>query len=309
MLEKNKVYTLSEICSILRESQEFKPKRGEKVESENKKNNEKAVNDILKQGKKFDGGLSDKAQKRENPRDVTDFNKTTLEYDFAYEPSKEYKDRVKSQVHGFSSAKNEKDSKAKEENKGLDFEGNEDFYKTREEVAKERDKRKYALKASGLQTSKEIEKNKEFDKELKDKTLFKNNQNESKKMKRLHFSKTVFLNEEHMIKKIPEDMKVNGNKFYMKDAVGNEYLVECVQDKAVKDYLHTNVLSYENKQKINESFEHMKHLYSYKSSDTNKSTSMNENKMVGKMLNEAKEKLVNSKVNDGFLNTLVESAS
>lgn len=63
MLEKNKVYTLSEICSILRESQEFKPKRGEKVESENKKNNEKAVNDILKQGKKFDGGFLIKHRK------------------------------------------------------------------------------------------------------------------------------------------------------------------------------------------------------------------------------------------------------
>ena len=65
MLEDKKVYTLSEFCRILRESQEFKPRKGENVESEDKKNNDKAVNDILKQGKEFDGGLSNKKKKRE----------------------------------------------------------------------------------------------------------------------------------------------------------------------------------------------------------------------------------------------------
>ena len=81
MLQNKKVYTLSEICKILRESQEFKAVKGKNVENEDKKNNEKAVNDILKQNKEFDGGVSDE-KKRENPRDVIDFNKTTLDNDF-----------------------------------------------------------------------------------------------------------------------------------------------------------------------------------------------------------------------------------
>ena len=51
MLEKNKVYNLSEFCRVLRESQqskqEFKAKKGENVDNEDKKNNGKAVkNDI-----------------------------------------------------------------------------------------------------------------------------------------------------------------------------------------------------------------------------------------------------------------------
>ena len=87
MLKDNKVYTLSEFCKVLKESQEFKAKKGEKVESEDKKNNEKAVNDILKQSKEFDGGIQNNP-KREDPRDAVDFNKTTIEVDFDNEPNK-----------------------------------------------------------------------------------------------------------------------------------------------------------------------------------------------------------------------------
>lgn len=287
MLQNKKVYTLSEICKILRESQEFKAVKGKNVENEDKKNNEKAVNDILKQNKEFDGGVSDE-KKRENPRDVIDFNKTTLDNDFAYEPSKEYKERVKSQVHGFPSAENEKNSKIEKENKGVDFEGNKDFYKQnaekRKEVADARQTEKHAgLKSHNL--PKEI---------FKDNTLYTN---ESRKMKRLNFSKTVFLNEEEMLKKIPDDMKINGNKFYMKDAVGNEYLVECVKDKVIDDFIHTKVIDYTNKEKINETFVRMKELYGYKSSTGVQNSGEYENKMVGKMISEAKEKLYTSDKN------------
>ena len=288
MLEKNKVYTLSEFCKVLKESQEFKAKKGsETIDSENKKNNGKAVNDILKQGKEFDGGLSDKG-KRENYRDTDDFNKTTLEADFAYEPSKEYKDRVKAQVHGFSSVDNEKNSKIKEENKGLDFEGNEKFFKDREEVATKRSERKYNQKKAGLATKEQAKNDKDFDKELKDNTIFTN---ENKKMKRLHFSKTVFLNESEMLKKVPDDMKVDGNKFYMRDSVGNEYLVECKRDKVVKDYIHTNVVDFRNDNLLKEEINKMKQLAGYKSSNVQTridESKTNENERVRKMLDKTK---------------------
>ena len=299
MLQEKKVYTLSEFCRVLKESQEFKARKGKNVEREDKKNNEKAVNDILKQGKKFDGGLSDK-KKKENPRDITDYNKTTLDNDFAYEPSKEYKDRVKAQVHGFPSVANEKNSKIKEENDSLDFEGNEDFYeqnaKKRKEVADARQTDKHAgLRSHNL--PKET---------FKDNTLYTN---ESKKMKRLNFSKTVFLNESEMMKKIPDDMKIDGNKFYMKDAVGNEYLVECVKDKAIQDLIHTKVIDYKNKEKINETFKRMKELYGYKSSTGIQNSGKFENGMVGKMISESKEKLIikNEGPKERFFKTLIES--
>lgn len=296
---KNKVYTISEFCKVLRESQEFKARVGANVESEDKKNNEKAVNDILKQGKEFDGGLTDDKKRRENPRDITDFNKTTLDVNFAYEPSKEYKDRVKAQVHGFPSVDNEKNSKVKEENKGLDYDGNEEFYKQNEkkskEVAKAREEDKHAgLKSHNL--PKET---------FKDNTIF----GESKKMKRLNFSKTVFLNENDMVKRIPDDMKKNGNKFYMKDSAGNEYLVECVEDNVIKDIIHTKVVDYTNNKKLDETFNRMKELWGYKSADNNTRSSINENENVSKMINETKDKLLVSPEDpkSRFFTTLLES--
>lgn len=299
MLEDKKVYTLSEFCRILRESQEFKPRRGENVESEDKKNNDKAVNDILKQGKEFDGGLSNK-KKRENPRDITDYNKTTLDNNFAYEPSKEYKDRVKAQVHGFPSVENEKNSKIEEENDGLDFEGNKDFYEQNAEKRKEVANARQTYKHAGLKSH-------NLPKEtFKDNTLYTN---ESKKMKRLNFSKTVFLDESQMLKKIPDDMKINGNKFYMKDAVGNEYLVECVRDKAIKDLIHTKVVDYKNKKKIDEAFRRMKELYDYKSSTGKQNSGKFENGMVTKMISESKKNLINGNkgTKELFFKTLIET--
>ena len=293
MLEKNKVYNLSEFCRVLRESQEFKAKKGENVESENKKNNGKAVSDILKQSKDYDGGIQDRP-KREDPRDTDDFNKTTLDVDFDFEPNDAYKKKVKAEVEGKFSDANAKNTKIEKENGGLDFEGNKKFYKTREEIADKRADRRYALKTSGLQ-SRELSKNKDFDKEFKDKTLFKDKQNESKKMKRLHFNKTVFLNEEHMIKKIPDDMKFDGNRFFMKDSVGNEYLIECARDNVLEDVIHTNVVDYRNREKMNETFDRMKELYGYKSEGNVQNTGNYENGMVGKMLSESKDKLFNSK--------------
>lgn len=299
MLQEKKVYTLSEFCKVLKESQEFKARKGKNVESEDKKNNEKAVNDILKQGKKFDGGLSDK-KKKENPRDITDYNKTTLDNDFAYEPSKEYKDRVKAQVHGFPSVENEKNSKIEEENDSLDFEGNKDFYEQNAEKRKKVADARQTDKHAGLKSH-------NLPKEtFKDNTLYTN---ESRKMKRLNFSKTVFLNETEMMKKIPDDMKIDGNKFYMKDAVGNEYLVECVKDKAINDIIHTKVVDYRNKEKIDETFKRMKELYGYKSSTGTQNSGKFENGMVGKMISESKEKLFikNEDTKERFFKTLIES--
>lgn len=309
MLEKNKVYKLSEFCQVLRESQqakqEFNAKKGETVDRENKKNG-KAVEDILDQTKEYDGGIQDKPQKREDPRDLKDYNKDMLGWRYTTPPNEKFIKDTEARVRGFASEDNEKNSKIKEENKGLDFEGNEEYLKNREEVEKDRHDALMARKLSGLRTSKENELNDgDTEKRIEDrnKTIF----NENKKMKRLHFNKTVFLNEEHMIKKIPDDMKIDGNKFYMKDSAGNEYLIECVKDKVLNDVIHTNVVDYRNKEKINESFKRMKELYSYKSSDNEQNSGKYENEIVGKMISESKEKLFTKTEDpkDRFFKTLV----
>ena len=95
------VYTISELQRILAESaNESKPKIDPKVIRDDAQNNAKAVKDIMKET----GAMEDKAtnEKRDTPpENLYDTNKSTLVVNFAYVPSKEYNDRVKSQVHGF----------------------------------------------------------------------------------------------------------------------------------------------------------------------------------------------------------------
>ena len=47
----NRRYSLNELQQVLRESTEFKAKKGDKVDSENRKNNGEAVRDIEKRTK------------------------------------------------------------------------------------------------------------------------------------------------------------------------------------------------------------------------------------------------------------------
>ena len=115
MLEAKK-YTVGELKRILSESSEFDAKVGKNVWKDNSQNNVKAVNDILKQTKDFND--VDKEERNTNPENIVDYNKTTLDVDFAYEPSKEYKDRVMAQVEGFPSVENKKNTKRGVRQKG-----------------------------------------------------------------------------------------------------------------------------------------------------------------------------------------------
>lgn len=251
----SKRYTFSELNKILMESHnEFNPRIGDKVESEDKKNNEKAVDDIMKQSKEFDGGITDK-KKNTNKEDVQDFNKTTLDVNFASEPGDAYKERVKAQVHGFPSADNEKNSKIEEENDSLDFNGNKDFYDAQKKKAEEIGQAETDIKHAGLKA-------RELPKEnFKNDTLFK----ENKTMKRLHFKNTVFLSEAQMLKKIPEEFKSADGRFIMKDASGTEYLVECSYSPKLK-YGKLKVINKSNKEQINEQLDRMRQLFDYNSS-------------------------------------------
>lgn len=282
MLE-NKVYSFSELKTILNEEKqknEFKPKFGKGYSVKTEENqNEKAVKDIATDTKEFDGGLKDNVTRRNNPEGIDDKNKTTLDYDYAYEPSDTYKERVKSQVHGYTSKSAEDNDK--EDDQVGDFEGNKDFYEKRKEIRNQNAEDEYEDKVAGLKTSKLPEKTKQ--ETFKDKTLY----TESKKMKRLHFKNTIFLNESQMLQRIPDDYKVDGNKFIMKDSKGNEYLVECKKDSLCEDYIHVNVLEhYCGNKVIVEQLDNFYRLAEYKSSNYNtKVEQLNEANNYGDMLN------------------------
>ncbi len=94
----------------------------------------------------------------------------------------------------------------------------------------------------------------------------KNKVCENRKMKRLHFKNTVFLNESQILKKVPEEFKTDGNRFSVKDASGTEYIIECSVDKQF-DFPRLKVVNKLNEAKVNDEFKRMKELFGYESSN------------------------------------------
>lgn len=275
----NRRYSLNELQQVLRESTEFKAKKGDKVDSENRKNNGEAVRDIEKRTKEYDGGI--KKQTRKTPPEYAkDYNSTTLEYRFnEVEPSKEYKDREEALAKGYTSVDNMKNTDARD-NGGLDFKGNEEFYNDRNGISAKREKARTDIKHAGFKSHNLPRANFETD------TLFK----ESRTMKRLHFKNTEFLSEAQMLKKVPDNYKFDGNKFVMRDATGTDYLVECKVDDEL-GYTQLEVVGSFNKQQIKENLDRIKNLYGYNSSDyfTGTNPGAEENRMVSEMLEKTKE--------------------
>lgn len=260
-MHKVKIYSFGELCEALKKSaNEFSPKKGEGVDREDKKNNEKAVKDILsdvedtvKTSGKGDGVKDD--------RPNTDYNSTTLEYRFDTKPPKAYTDRVNSLAKGFSSVDNEKNSDMEDEG-GLFFDGNREFLKKRKEISNEKEKQRELEKTGGLKTSKKIEQG-------EDKNKYKSHTalGENKNMKRLHFKNTRFLSESQMLSKVPDCYKTDGNVFMMRDVTGTDYIVECKVDKEY-DYTKLSVVGKRNKTAVNEEIDKIKKLYNYNSKDT-----------------------------------------
>lgn len=274
-------YTIGEL--LLNETsgtkQEFKAKIGNGVESSNKREQEKAVRDITKDAEELDK-VGRKNEKPVQPRvEFPDYNKTTLDVNFEYEPDDAWKERVKAQVEGYPSVQN------KEKNgydQSLGFDGNENFYKARKEMSNDRNDLDTIERESGLKAR--IKKD-EID--YSNKTPF----NESKQIKRLKFKNTIFLSESHLLSKVPEDYRVDENKFYMQDKTGTDYLIECKADPF--GYVHMQVVNKFNKQVINEELEKMKKLAGYRYSDDNKKVDTGKMESMSESISNFREKLNN----------------
>ncbi len=267
---KEKRYTLSELNAVLSEGtkNEFKPRIGDgtnKVSNENKKNNEEAVNDIVKETGKYNPKTEKRTANSENTRDM---NAKTLDYRFVNEPDDAWKKKVKAQVHGYASEDNEKNSDADES--GADFEGNKEIYDNFKKLSDEREEDREANKKAGLKTREEVKLSKNKADAIDSKTGYVG---ESKNMKRLYFKNTKFLSESHMIKKIPDDYKYDGNTFIMKDSTGTEYIVECNVDNEYNN-VEFNVVNKYNKQELKEQLSRMRSLFNYDRSDNSKESVM-----------------------------------
>lgn len=260
-----RVYTINELKTLISESaSEFKAKIGDSVAASNKKEHSNAVADAKAKAKKLDGG---KETKNSQPAyDKEDGNKTTLDYAMEANCGDNFRDKVKAQAEGYTSTLEKKN--------GIEKIGDfsDKTYKQFAKAGKEMADNKVEAKRSGL-TARTLPKT-AFEKE----GLYK----ESKKISVLNFKNTTFLNEAQMITRIPDEYKTDGNRFKVKDAGANEFVVEWVDGEA-------NILSYENKKKMNESIALFNKLTNYKSNNQFKKTTsqgrLNEGTEFTKILN------------------------
>ncbi len=257
-----------------KEKNEFEPVFGKNVPSDNKKINTQAYNDIKKETGAYDGGLGSysHSKKGEALTPANNRGMADLDYDSI---SKPFKDKVNAQLKGYPSAENEK-LHEKDDTFGNAYYDSNNLSKDIAKHAKEAKKEKDKSKTDGLVSSKyknETEKNSD--------TMF-----ESKKINKIQFKHTQFLSEGHMLSKVPDEFKVEGKRFIMKDTADNEYLVEWTAKQP-------NVTKRINKTQVNEEMNRIKSLYDYKSKDyfttTNAQSRVNENKEFSDMIKKARQ--------------------
>lgn len=248
-------YTVSELRKLVREEaknekSEFKPVYGKNVQSDNEKINGKAYSDMKKQTKDYNGGIPSNKGKYNLPDDDNK-GMTDLYYN---NMSDEFKKRVAAQLKGYVSAQAEE--LHKDEKLGNAEYGSDDVVKAHKEKAEKFKNGRDQATEIGL-TGRELDK-KEVEKLRK--PAF-----ESKKIKKLTFKNMEFLTEGHMLSRIPDDMKTDGNRFIMKDSASNEYLVEWYSDKP-------EVTKRVNKVKLEEQKSKFMHLSEFNHSDVYKNS-------------------------------------
>ena len=206
---------------VAESSNEFKAVLGPNVEKENKSNNGKAYSDAKKRAKDYDGGLAKEEKKTKYEK--TDGNKTTLDA-CPENASESYKKRVHAQVKGYASEQ-EMDNGIEKQG---DYSNNENIYQAIKKSGQEMHDNEQSFKETGLQASKmpkETFKKEEmyesrdgFDMRNLINTIKENSHiektpvHEQKSVKTVFFKKTSFLNEGHMISRIPDEFKNEGTQ-------------------------------------------------------------------------------------------------
>lgn len=262
---RNRRYSVGEMRKVIMESaNEFKPVMGKNVEKDNKKNNEQAYKDSTARASKYDGGV--KSNKKEITYPQSD-NKGMQDLEYT-NMSKEFAERVKSQTKGYLTPEEEKTRKKE----GY---GNAEVHdmKGMGDRAKAFKKAKDTASEIGV-TAQHLD-----PKSIEE--LTKTIYNESKKISRLNFKNTVFLTENHMLSKVPDDYKTEGKKFIMKDMENKEYIVEWHNETDPVVINRTKVINEHNR---------IKELFQYKSGETKTTAQsrLNEEVKVNEMLNKVK---------------------
>ena len=225
---------------------------------ETAKINKDAYASIKKETGDYDGGLTGKGSKKEGTSslDVPNGGRgmQDLQYDSISQP---FSDNVKAQIRGYANKQAEKEH-GKEPMGNASTEGNEKIVKDAEKHANDVKSGKTKASEIGL-TGREVDKS-EYEK-------LHNNVFEGKqKLTVLSFKRERFINESHMMSRIPDEYKQEGRKFVMKDNAGNEYLVEWSNNEP-------SVKKRANMQMVNEEKKRMMELWGYKPAEHDTKTS------------------------------------
>lgn len=271
----NEVINVGNFRQQIKESaSEFNAKLGAGVESTNKKNNEKSY----KESAKKTGVKATEPKKTKELDRSDDMNCTTLDNNMWGNVGEKFKEKVKVQAQGYTSTL-EKKSKTE---RNAEFDDDARIYKSMKKNTDARNKVKSDIEHSGIVGSKIPKKDKN--------TMYENINLSSPK--RLVFKKTTFINESQMLSRIPEEYKVDGQKIYMKDCKGNEYIVECRKCEH-NGNVETIVLNYNNEQILNEKVNRMWELFNYDSAKNTgtfkKQDRINEEAKLGELINHARE--------------------
>ena len=231
----NYVYNVGELRALVKEArQEFKPVLGPDVKRNDEKNNSESYKEAKKRAKDFDGGLEE-PKKKEKLQPKYHHNADLLDYDFATEPSDEYKERVKAQTMGYDTVSA---MKSGTERGGVEMDDDARIYKWMSDAHDKRTEERKMRDESGLQA-------RMYPKGTFDRgSMFKESKNT--KEKKLKFKHTKFLNEEMVLSRIPEEYKKDGQRIHMSDSYGNEYVVECQKINSTGN-VEVNIVSKSNK--------------------------------------------------------------
>lgn len=256
-------YRFGDLREKLREStSEFKPKFGDGVESAEKAQNRKAYQDMKKDTEEYNKGVRSPGGDNTSQSINAQVNMGMSDIQYDTDPGETFKANAKAGYEGYTSALDKKNHK--DDDLG-NASRNKKLANALVDKAKQTKKEKDAYSDSGKIT--------DFpDKHLHDAVV------ETKKTSMLKFKHVQFISENHMISHIPDEYKIDGNKFYMQDCVGNKYLVEWHENPCVEKQL--------NETAVKSEMDRIKDLFNYtsKNSKTTNSVMMNENKGVEDML-------------------------
>lgn len=240
---------------------------------ETAKINKDAYNDIRKETENYNGGLT---YTKKTPGGGIGASDNKGMSDLMYDNiNKSYMDKVESQTKGYVSKdaeeqhKNDEFGNAFYDNEGKTFQA----AKKHAKMVKAGKDAAVEMGLTGRMLNKDdVEKNRSAI-------------GESKKIKMLSFNKTKFISEGHVSSMIPDEFKVDGSRFIMRDSVNNQYLVEWSDGSPT-------LTKKTNMDVVNEQKDRIRELWGYSSPQSfrsNPEMRMNEENGFSDMVNKARK--------------------